>query len=61
MEISLNIISLNVNGWRQINKRMTLISYINSLKPDIVFLQETYSSYNIEDKWNSEWKDMKNI
>lgn len=38
------IISLNVNGLNQDKKRREIFRYIRTKKPDMVMLQETFSS-----------------
>ena len=50
-----NHISLNVKGIREKGKRQRIFAWCKEEKADIVFLQETFSSRDVEDKWASEW------
>ena len=47
--------SLNVRGINQTRKRRQLFRWLHNNKFDITFLQETYSTENIESIWKSEW------
>ena len=47
--------SLNVRGINQTRKRRQLFRWLHNNKFDIIFLQETYSTKNIETVWKSEW------
>ena len=51
---TINLTSFNVNGLRMELKRNTIF---NKLRPthNIIFLQETHSSKEIENKWKNEW------
>ena len=49
------LVSLNVRGLRSINKRKALFMWLTKQKADIVFLQETYSSIEDENFWNTQW------
>lgn len=49
------IVSLNVNGLNQYQKRGQIFRYIKGKDPDLTFLQETYSSVAIEKLWSNEW------
>lgn len=49
------IVSLNVNGLNMYQKRRKIFRYIRGKDPDMVFLQETYSSKAIEKLWSNEW------
>lgn len=42
------LLSLNARGIRDFNKRETIFTWIKKQKVDIAFLQETYSSQEIE-------------
>ena len=50
------LVSLNVPGLRSIDKRKALFMWLTKQKADIVFLQETYSSIEDENFWNTQWK-----
>ena len=47
--------SLNVRGIRERDKREQIFSWCKDKKADIVFLQETFSTRDIEDRWSSMW------
>ena len=47
--------SLNVRGLNQMRKRRQLFRWRHNNKFDIIFLQETFSSRDIETVWKSEW------
>lgn len=49
------IVSLNVNGLNQDKKRREIFRYIRGKKPDIILLQETYSTREVEHLWSNEW------
>ena len=51
----LKLVCLNVNGLNDKIKRNTIISYLNQTKSDIILLQETHASTNIENTWAVEW------
>ena len=50
-----NILSLNVNGLRNFDKRKNLFRKFKELKLDIICLQETYVTEDIVSKWKKEW------
>ena len=49
------IVSLNVRGLRDVNKRRSIFLYLKDLKAHFYFLQETYSSVKDELIWRNEW------
>ena len=49
-------VSLNVQGLRSLNKRKAILTWLIKQKADIVFLQETYSSSEDENFWNTQWE-----
>ena len=51
----LKLLSLNVRGLRNVNKRRAIFSYLKSQKATIFCLQETYSSIENEKVWAAEW------
>ena len=51
-----NVISLNVRGLRSLNKRRGIFLWLTKQKADIVFLQETYSTFQDENFWKTQWK-----
>ena len=52
--MTIKIISLNVRGLRDENKRRSVFNYYRS-RADILCLQETHCSQDIESCWGSEW------
>jgi len=50
------LVSLNVRGLCSLNKRKAILMWLVKQKADIVFLQETYSSSEDENFWNTQWK-----
>ena len=48
-------ISLNVRGIRSFEKRKTILNWLNNQKANICFLQETYSTKELENQWRSQW------
>ena len=55
MSRMLKLLSLNVRGLRNGNKRRAIFSYLKSQKAIIFCLQETYSSPEDEKLWSTEW------
>lgn len=47
--------SLNARGLNQSRKRRQLFRWLHNYKFDVIFLQETYSTENVEAMWKSEW------
>ena len=54
-EFDFNMLSLNVRGIRNNNKREAVYRWIKRQKADIIFLQETYSNHTDEIIWEREW------
>lgn len=50
------MLSLNVRGIRSLEKRKALFIWLQKQNADIIFLQETYSTKDIENAWKSQWK-----
>ena len=48
--------SLNVRGIRTFEKRKAVFSWLVNSDADIIFLQETYSTRDIENIWREQWK-----
>ncbi len=55
-EISFQLSSFNVNGLRQDIKRNAIFTKLKSSN-NIILLQETYSSKEIENNWKNEWRE----
>ena len=51
----LKLLSFNVRGLRCSKKRQAIYRWIKSKNVDIVFLQETHSCMQIENRWDREW------
>ena len=51
-----NLLSLNVRGIRTFEKRKAVFSWLVNSDADIFFLQETYSTRDIENIWRRQWK-----
>ena len=50
------LLSLNVRGIRSTTKRKALFTWLNERRYDIIFLQETYSTVDVEDIWRTQWR-----
>ena len=50
------MLSLNVRGIRSLEKRKALFIWLQKQNADIIFLQETYSTKDIENTWKYQWK-----
>lgn len=48
---------LNARGIRHFCKHETIFTWSNKQKGDIAFLQETYTSREIENEWKFQWRD----
>ena len=59
MKLNLNfkLLSLNVRGIRSIEKRKAIFNLLIKSKSDIIFLQETYSTLEVERVWNETLKE----
>ena len=55
MDVNFTLTSVNVRGIRDATKRARVFEWCKEKKSNIVFLQETYSTEDIEEKWKSEW------
>ena len=52
----LKCVSYNVNRLRKNPKRKSIFYFLKQKNYDIIFLQETYSCFNDEKRWQYEWK-----
>ena len=50
-----NIITMNVNGLRNANKRKEVFLYLKKNKVDIAMIQESHSDTSYEGIWKNEW------
>ena len=53
--MGLKVISLNVRGLNKTSKRRQIFRWLHQQKSDVAFLQETYSSKQTINLWQSEW------
>lgn len=53
--LQFKLLSLNVRGIRSYEKRKTMFTWLTKQKPDIIFLQETYSTKEMESIWKKQW------
>ena len=51
----LNVLSLNVRGICDLNKRKSIFTWARNQKADIIFLQETYNTPDVFDSWKFQW------
>ena len=49
------LVSPNVKGISNFQKRRTMFTWCRKLKADIMFLQETHSTVKTETQWKNEW------
>ena len=54
--VNFKLLSLNVRGIRSSTKRKALFLWFNKQKADIIFLQETYSTKEVEAIWITQYK-----
>jgi len=55
--VCFNVLSLNVRGFRDLNKRKSIFTWVRNGKADIIFLQETYSTSDVIDSWKYQWPE----
>lgn len=51
----LNIVTVNVNGWRDERKRRSMFRHFHEKKFDIVCVQETHACSRVQKLWANEW------
>ena len=54
--IDFKLLSLNVRGIRNYDKRKAIFLWISKQNADVIFLQETYSTKEVEHVWGLQWK-----
>ena len=54
--ISFELLSLNARGVRSFDKRKSIFNWLFKSSADICFLQETYSTPEVENVWKKQWK-----
>ena len=52
---ALRLISLNVRGLSNFKKRRMIYTWCKKKNTDIIFLQETHSTKEVENQWRNEW------
>ena len=53
--VNFKLASLNVREFRSSTKRKALLTWLNERQYDIIFLQETYSTVDVEHIWKTQW------
>ena len=53
--MAFNVLSLNVRGLNRTIKRRQIFRWLHQQKPDVVLLQETYSSAQDLKSWEAKW------
>ena len=53
--LKIKTLSLNVRGIRAFEKRKSIFNWLTKQNSDICFLQETYSTKEIENQWKKQW------
>ena len=54
-QCSLKLLSLNVRGLGNFQKRRAIYTWCRKQKADLTFLQETHSTKTTESQWKKEW------
>lgn len=54
-KLNLKLISVNVRGIHSYARRMCIFQWLKKMCADVIFLQETYSTYDIEKYWKCQW------
>ena len=54
--INFKLLSLNARGIRSFDKRKSIFNWMFKSSADICFLQETYSTPEVENIWKKQWK-----
>ena len=54
--LDFKMLSLNVRGIRSFDKRRAFFNWIAKERSDIIFLQETYCTPEVENIWKSQWR-----
>ena len=50
------MVSLNVRGLSDSNKRLSILTWLKKSRYDIVLLQETHSTQDVARAWENQWK-----
>ena len=54
--INFKLLSLNARGIRSFDRRKSIFNWLFKSSADICFLQETYSTPEVENEWKKQWK-----
>ena len=54
--LAFKLISLNARGIRSFDERKAVFGWLLEQKVDLCFLQETYSTKEVENIWKKQWK-----
>ena len=54
--LDFKMLSLNARSIRSTEKREALLIWLQKQKMDIIFLQETYNTKEVENNWKRQWK-----
>ena len=54
--LAFKLLSLNARGIRSFEKRKAVFGWLLKQKADLFFLQETYSTKEVENVWKKQWK-----
>ena len=54
--ICFELLSLNARGLRSFDRRKSFFNWLFKSSADICFLQETYSTPEVENMWKKQWK-----
>ena len=53
--INLGVATFNVNGIKAKSKRIKIFEWLKLKNEEIIFLQETHSTSEVEKQWEREW------
>ena len=54
--LDFKMLSFNARGIRFPEKRQALLIWLKKQKVDLIFLQETFSTKEVENNWERQWK-----
>ena len=54
--VDFSLLSLNARGIRTFEKRKAIFGWLLNFEANICFLQETYSTQEVENIWRKQWK-----
>ena len=56
MGVAFKLVSVNIRGIRSLEKRKSIFAWLVKQQADICFLQETYTTKELENSWKMQWK-----